>query len=318
MIYRKRISFIPLALMTIVPSLYGVIVLDSTPGWVAVQYNTPTDYISDQQTGQSESDLVGQVGYSAFFKAYENGGGDSDISNDTIGFRFRVSADENPSGFSKYGFVGVDADNDGSVDVFVGGNEDGINFYSPGTGLNISPNSTTVAALGASDTYMGNVVNWELGASASVFNFSPVTTVDSSLNFDAIAGETWTTADLDGGSKEDYFVSFQVDMETLMKAVYVSTELNPNKTAYTLDLNSTMSFMMVTSTQENSFNQDLNGQDGNALNYTTTGKDLTWTELGASSNPYTADGDSPVPEPSTYALFLGAFALAFVGARRRK
>lgn len=310
---------------------YGVIALDGTTGWVSIQYDSPTDYLTDQQTGQPEADLIGQPGYSAFYKAYDTGSG-AGISDDTIGFRVRVRGDENPTGFTKYAFVGIDANNDGSVDVFVGGRENQVSFYSPGTGLNTSPNTTTIASLTSSDAYMGQVITWE---NVGTTDFSGVTTVDSSLNFvdeapfasldvndpanaDSVTADTPNskTADLDGGGSEDYFFSFSVSVETLFQAVYVSTELNPNKTAFEPDLLSSMTFMAVTSTQDNSFNQDLNGQDGDALDYRNSTQ--TWEQLGADSEAYTADGISPVPEPSSYAFILGIVGFAGILLRRRR
>ena len=88
-------------------SAHAVISLTTTADWIAIEYGTPTDYIADQQTGQPEADLIGQIGYSSFFSSYYNGGSVGDISDDFIGFRFRVRSDENPGGFSKYGFVGM-------------------------------------------------------------------------------------------------------------------------------------------------------------------------------------------------------------------
>lgn len=327
-------SLLPALSLIATSSAWGVISLNSTTGWTSIQYNTPTDYLTDQQTGQGESDLVGQPGYSAFYKAYDDGGTANDLSDDSIGFRIRVQSDENPSGFTKYAFIGIDADNDGSIDVFVGGRESEINFYSPGTGLNTSPSTTTVADLTSANTYMGQSVDWtDIGTTS----FLTVSTVDPSLNLtdpapfasldvndpanaDSVTPDSpnSTTADLDGGGAEDYFFSFQVDMATLVKAVYVSTELNPNKTAFEPDLMSAMTFMAATSTQDNAFNQDLNGQDGDALNYNNQGKDTTWVALGAASDPYTASGAEPVPEPSSFALIFGLAGLGFAAIRRRK
>jgi len=132
-------------------------------------------------------------------------------------------------------------------------------------------------------------------------------------------GTPGASDDLDGGGDTDFFISFQVDMLTLIEAVRLSN------TGAVLDAASGLRFLVGTSIQDNAFNQDLNGQNGNAVNkggdgdpYSQANSGKTWAQLGAATDTYTASGGSPVPEPATYALLLGFAVLAAATVRRRR
>ncbi|MGB0413248.1 MAG: hypothetical protein ACPGJU_02265 [Coraliomargarita sp.] len=114
--------------------------------------------------------------------------------------------------------------------------------------------------------------------------FYNVSAVSSTSDTDWYAG---ATSDFNGGGV-DQFVSFKVDMMTLIQAVALST-------GETVDENTPIMFLVATSLQDNAFNQDLAGQGG-SVDFRNSS--LTWDELGAASDPYTASGDSPVPEQS--------------------
>lgn len=78
-----------------------------------------------------------------------------------------------------------------------------------------------------------------------------------------------------------------------------------------IDASTQMSFVVTTSTNGSNFNQDFGGVPKNF------DEDETWEALGIASATYTADGTSPVPEPSTYSILMGLFAFACILRRRQ-
>ena len=122
--------------------------------------------------------------------------GTPSLTDGTLGFRVRIGADSSPAGFKAAVFFGIDANNDGGVDLFVGinnsGSSDTIGIWNPGAGLNISPNTTTIVS-----TPLTNHT-----PTASNYHFAPVT-----LTLDPTVG---TATAIDGGGQNDYFLSFSV------------------------------------------------------------------------------------------------------------
>jgi len=231
---------------------------------------TVPDPINDQQTGSSESDIIGNLANPAFYMKY-NDGGASGPTNGWVGFRLRVAADVSPAGFKGAAFVGVDANLDGRLDLFIGVNNQGsgdqIGLWNPGTGQNISPSTTTLVNP-AIKTYT---------ETASDYDFRAVNaTIDPAA----------TTFDLDGAGKTDQFLSFVVSFPDI-----VSQLAALGITGFTRD--TPMRLLAATATQDNSLNEDLNGVAG-GINSSTT-----WQALGGFSQPYSFSSTTPVPEPAS-------------------
>lgn len=308
------------------PTAWGVISLGgSTSDWTAIGYpaGSQSDYLDDQQTGHVASDLVGDAtgNQSAFYKQYQDAGVIGDITDDYLGFRIRLAApdgqDGSPSWDSRL-LLGIDVGADGAADIFIivtqksGGS---ISYYSVDSvaeGANTSPSTTAVSLLNPGTSPFV----WTRTPSSPYFDYSAVsTTTDAYLN----SGGDGATNNLDGLNRNnkddtDFFLSFQVDMLTLIEAVSLST-------GAVLDENSNLGFLVGTSIQDNAFNQDLNGQNGDSADgdaYTQANQDKTWAQLGAASDVYTASGTEAVPEPATYALIFGCVTLGFVACRRRR
>ena len=265
-------------------------VTSPTTNWTTITYgNNYPDPSNDQQTGSTESDIVGNIDHPSAYVAFGDAGTPS-LTDGTLGFRIRLGADQNPVGFKGALFVGIDANGDGVLDLFIGvdnsGSADKIGIWSPGSGANISPNTTSiVSAPLASYTITALNYNW--------------TAVNSTI--DPTVG---TATDINGDGKNDYFLTFTVPFADVV------TQLNAQ--GISVNQNSTFSYVVATATQANSLNQDLNGVGGSY------DPNATWSTLGVISDPITAGG-IPIPEPST-ALASAIFAAVAVVHRnfRRK
>ena len=175
---------------------------------------------------------------------------------------------------------------------------------------NTSPSTTNVAHYG--DYIAGDSTNPVFGDYAS---FDEVTTTNDSYYTTGTGAQG--TNDIDGGLNPDYFVSFKVDMVSLNAAFLGMFALdNPlDPTPADLTENTEMSFIVMTATNPNALNQDFGGVDDDAFDYD---PDDDWATSGISSSTYTANGDSPIPEPAAYALLLGFAVLGAVAVRRRR
>jgi hypothetical protein len=289
---------------------------DGSSGWLAVTNpNAPaSDFILDQQTGQSDSDIVGLGDQSGFYVNYDDAG-TSSLADDYMGFRIRLaSTSGKPNEYKGYAFVGIDIGRDGDVDLFVQANTNKIGFYDAGSGTNNSPSSTSISQI--EDTDSTDSYYFERHVSDSDFaahlSFDPVTEFNDA-NF--------VSDNLDGGSKgnkdhTDHFLSFQVDVWTLMEAARLAS-LDDDDQNNTIDAAQHYSYVVLTSTQANSFNQDLNGSDGELVDFNKS--EGSWGDLGAVSAGVVLDQGElvPNPEPSSYPLITGLLISTFVVCRRR-
>jgi hypothetical protein len=247
-----------------------------TTSWTVITYtNNNPDPSTDQQTGSAEGDIVGNALHPSFYTMFGDAGTPS-TTDGTLAFRIRLGADVNPSGFKTALFVGIDANTDGAIDLFLGVNNSGaadtVGIWNPGAGLNISPNTTTIVSTPLR-IYTETATN---------YNWMAV-----NLTNDPTVG---TATDLDGGGQNDPFLSFAIPLGDVI------TEL-AGRGITGINENSVFSYVMATATQANSLNQDLNGvgqtYDGNA----------TWSTLGVVSNGITPAG---VVVPEANPILCGA------------
>ena len=258
-----------------------------TTSWTSILYsNNNPDPSNDQQTGSSEGDIVGNAAHPSAYTMFDDAGTLS-LTDGTLAFRIRLGADTNPTGFKTALFVGIDANSDGKIDLFLGvnnsGSADTIGIWNPGNGLNVSPSTTSIVAT--------PLISYT--PTASNYYWSAVTTTN-----DPSVG---SATDLDGGGQNDYFLGFAIPFSDIVAQLAA--------VGITFDQNSTLTYVIATATQANSLNQDLNGV-GAGYNGT-----LTWSQLGVLSNPMTAGGLAAVPEINP-ALWVGLFLVAVAAQRR--
>ena len=256
-----------------------------TTSWAPVLYggSPSTDPTADQQTGSTESDIVGNSLNPSLYKLYDANAPAS------LAFRTRQGMDKSPPGFTGAFFVGMDANRDGALDIFLGVNNQGsgnqIGIWAAGTGANTSPSTTTIS----------NSPFFTYTETASNYSWQPVT---------AISDPTATTFDVDGGGSTDQFLSFVVpfaDVQSALNSVGITG----------VTANTPMTFVAATATQANSLNQDLNNVNGGV------NSGSTWAALGATTDVYSVASITPVPECSSAVLaVLGPVVLLM--RRRRK
>ena len=79
------------------------------------------DYLADQQTGQAAGDIVGTASDSGLFMLFDS------TSPGALAFRVRLGAADQGGNFSRGFFIGIDANNDGKLDLFTGVDNTGSN-----------------------------------------------------------------------------------------------------------------------------------------------------------------------------------------------
>jgi hypothetical protein len=296
------------ALLVFVNTPYANITLmGSTTGWNPIQYpGTTSDFYSDEQATSVEADLIGNATYSAIYTNYYDGGTASSINNidGELGFRARLAGEQSPAGFSDFLWLGLVLDGVGDtlgtdVDIFVGYNSaaNTIGVYSPGTGDNISPNTTSIESANEKTSAPGEF--WNIDATILNYNWSEVTAIDTLPPGDE---------NLDGGTaggrnNTDHLLTIIVPISFLNEAIsdLIGVPFT-DETAF--------SIIAATSKNVNVLNQDLNGVDGGVSSTT------SWEDLEAISPLMLADGTA-IPEPTTTALILGLSAMAILGVRKR-
>jgi hypothetical protein len=274
-----------LAAQILAPISAGALTINGpTSEWDALVYVGLTpDPVDDHQTGQPEADLVGDVNFAALYTQYDPGALPG-TGDDLLAFRLRLGSEESPTGFSHVGLVGMDADLDGSVDVFIALNnsgQDAIELYTTGNKANISPNTTSTKSTTYSYTETAANYDW------------------SQVSF-GNCSECAVAADLDLDSDgNDFFLSFAVPFDDIVAVIEMDGIFGTTPSTQ-------VSYVIGTSVNANAYNQDLGGVDGDPVS------SATWDTLGAIS---VQSGINPVPEPGS-ALLLGLGLCGLAASRR--
>lgn len=284
-------------------SAHAVISLDGSSlgsEWVAITYVNTADIEDDQQTGGDEADLVGGFDsgndYFALYKQFDYGTGSTGVitGDEQIAFRTRVSGDDNPTGFQTALWLGIDLNVDGNFDYFIGLYDSADNGPSAENDLGLYKFTVPGSAIDTTKKANYTEVAWA-GSILSVDASAPSTMFRA-------ASSVGDPTDLDdGGATPDYLVQYTLSFNDLAAALFPT--MTTQEASEEL-LGTAIGFGLWTSQNLNQVNNDVNGIDD--------ASSLT------PSNPYTPDGTEPVPEPATYALLFGLFAMRFAAVRRRR
>jgi hypothetical protein len=270
-------------------------VASSTASWTIVQYadGPSSDAFTDQQTGDKEGDIVGNASNPSLYKMFDDNGTVNVHTDGTLSFRVRIAAEANPPGFQGAFYVGMDVNNDSVVDLFAGAINKGsvsiVGFFAPGTGLNISPSTTTIETTTPlySEAISPTNYNWQ-GVTTGVSGNDPAA----------------TTNDADAGGKQDFFLSIALPFNRAVAAL--------SATFPGFNDQSPMSFIAATSQNPNSLNQDLNAVNGSL------DSSNSFRDLGAVTRMYSSSGTAALPEPTSEGLLIGSALLAIAGRPKRR
>jgi hypothetical protein len=240
-----------------------------------------SDPTIDQQTGQTADDLVGSATTPGFFIRFGQING-----VDSVAFRLmenKLYTQGGNTNFTGQVSVGLDTDGDGGLDIVltaIGKNSNnGINYQAPGTGLNNSPSTTSLA-------------NPVLMSAFTSSNFD-YQAVNSTLY------PNWTQI----GSDPDASLTFALSFASLNNAL---TTLGES----TITTSTLLRFIAFTSTQTNAINQDLYGPNGitDATTFSASGAFTEFTDITG----------RPVPELPTAVLTGGLLGVGLLFRQREK
>ena len=288
-----------LLIASVLPSLFvthanGVTVADFSTFWTPMIGNY--DAIADQQ-GNIGGDIVGSGTNYGLLMVFNNNGTTSSTDG-TLGFRIRLDTATPPANkpvFDRAAWIGIDADLNGSVDVFIGVNSSGsaatLGIYATGVGANNSPATTSI-----SGTAYNNPLDPAYIIGTNNFNFRAV---DFGAGKDGGSTNDVTTATT---GDPDFYVSFMVPFADVVGFLATKSINITDQTP--------LRYVAATSTSANNLNQDIGGINGGSSST------ATWESLGGFSQIVNSSGTVVVPETRTPLLALAG--LAIVVSRRKR
>ena len=260
----------------------------TTDGYI---YDTSTD----QQTGQYDSDFTGTSSVPSFFIANGTIGGTEMIAFRTIFNQYEAKINTGVAGTSNFTSnpvnwrVGLDANLDGKIDIYIGpsfqNNNAQLVYQLPGNSTNTSPSTTSTSTV-------TNIAQ----LTSTNFNYQELSSTSAATLFPG-----WTVQAEGNQTSSDSVMTFALSLSSLNTALAAV-----GVTGASINSSSFLLFVSFTSTQNNAINQDAYGIDKSSTS--------TWTSFTEYMN---ANG-RPVPEPSTYGFCLGGALGAFLFLRRRR
>lgn len=87
-------------------------------GWITIMYGAGKDPHGDSQAGAADTDIVGDASHGSFYTGFDDNGTTA-TNDDYICFRLRIDNPTSSSVFSGVAVVGMDANLDGRIDLFM-------------------------------------------------------------------------------------------------------------------------------------------------------------------------------------------------------
>jgi hypothetical protein len=288
------------------------VAVNDTTGWTAWDLG---DFNADQQTGSGYDDLVGDV--TTPMMQQQTGMLNSE---DVVLFRVRMrvfSAENDWANGGNLG-LGMDLDGDNAVDL-IGMFEQNSNhtqagatyftWGTPGTDLNDGPSTTDYVNQNSPG---GDGFNVPLTAYDSTAN-SGAGNADVATFWYSVTTEDW--AGEAGGAGSDAWMTFAVSYDTFNTGIDTYSSAAFKTTAgfstFDFDASTQIGYVLFTSQQSNSFNQDMGGFNGQP------GATDTFASMGSIVTVSAGGSPAPVPEPSTFAQ-LGGMLLAGLALQLRR
>lgn len=277
----------------------AIIDLSGANNWTPIMIGATKDYSNDSQAGAADTDIIGDSTHGSLYTAFDDNN-TANTTDDTLVFRMRINNPTSTTNFAGVAIVGMDANQDGRVDIFmsVDGRNNGraIRIFDPGSGLNNSPNTTTttplpVGILPNNGVYYFNANNYSVVpvSATSDPNWNGQTDGLNGLNF--------------GGN--DAFISWRLpisDLATVLakpSPVDRSGNYGPRGSSGIAGFNkdTVVQYVNFTQTQTGPINGDLNGAPRNYDGaFTFSGLGVTTTPMSA-SNPVAAATVVTINEP---------------------
>lgn len=256
--------------------------LSGASGWTAIMFGAAKDPQGDSQAGSSDTDIMGDASHGSFYTAYDDNG-TLTTGDDTLAFRLRIDNPSSPGGFSGIAVVGMDANLDGRIDLFVTvdarGSQRIVQLLDPGTGANISPSTTSTSALPTG--WLPNNGIYAMTAS----NYAVATVnVNSDTHWEPTHDD-----DIGNDGKVDVLVSWKIPIADLATVLGKPSPMDSQGSygprgstgisGYNKDTQ--VQYISFTATQPGPINGDLNGVGS-------YDKNATFASLGAFTSPMSA------------------------------
>lgn len=233
--------------------------------WVPVPYRASAvvDFNNDQvNTGTGEFDVVGNTSLPAFYTKFAPG---ASSTTGTLYYRVRIGKGGGGD-YPKILVIGIDANQDGKVDLFVGTDND-IRIWKPkAAATQISPATTALDTV--IKKYGRNTTNYKWAAVNTVSN-------KPGINLDPEA-DTAPEQDLNSNGNTDYFLSFSLPFADLVAAL--------GSRGISFNSATPVTYVLGTSNDDHGIKQDLAGASGG------TTSALPFASLGVLTQPMLVDG----------------------------
>ena len=253
--------------------------------WIPLVKGDGIDPNNDMQANSADTDIIGDVNHASLYVRFSDGGTIADSSDDMVSFKMRIDNPTSDTDFGGVAVVGIDANADGKVDIFLSAdgrnNSQAIRIFDPGTGANNSPSTTNFEPLPIG--WLANNGNYPMSSD----NYK-VEVVSASSDPD------WnTTTDIGGDGKTDVLVTFSLPLEDIATILALPSQvdkkgnLGPRGTTGISGFSADTAFTTVsfTATQPGPLNGDLNG-----VNDDTMDSDDTFATLGIMSASSSLNG----------------------------